>query len=111
MSVVKNLAHILFTGPLLIYVGLKQPEWVWIYRLLFAMGVLLAVYFVYLIVTLNKSPYHVWLAIHLVLFFPLLIWVGWKGPEAPKIAFSLLLAVGIAAFGYHLVRLFQAIHA
>lgn len=53
------------------------------------------------------SPRKWWLVIHLAVFFPLLIWIGWKGRDAPKIVFSVLLAIGFAAIGYHLARLLQ----
>lgn len=107
MSLVKNLAHILVTGPLFLYVGLARPSYKWVYKVLMALGVILACYFIYLLFALKRGPYHVWLVIHLVLIFPLLIWVGYRGRSAPDIAFSLLMTIGIAAIGYHLVRILQ----
>jgi len=44
---------------------------------------------------------------HILLVVPLLLYVGWMKKETPSTIFSLLLALGIAAFGYHLVRLIE----
>ena len=107
MTINKNLLHIFFTGPLLIYIGLTKPENPQIYNFIFLLGILLSIYFLYLITSLKYSQYHVWLLIHYLIFIPLLIFVGIKKTETPKIIYSLLLAIGIAAFGYHLIRLIQ----
>jgi hypothetical protein len=104
-----NLAHIFFTGPLLIYVGLLQPDHAWVYHVLLGLGVSLGIYFLYMIFTRSLSQYHVWLMVHLALFFPLLIWVGLKKKEAPRVIFSLILAIGCAAVGYHSIRLVQSL--
>jgi hypothetical protein len=47
----------------------------------------------------------VWYAIHMLLFAILLLYVGWFGVNASDVSYSLLLAVGIAALGYHFIRL------
>ena len=109
MTLVKNLWHILFTGPLLIYIGLTKPQNPQIYNFLFILGIILSIYFLYLISTLKYSPYHTWLLIHYLIFIPLLIYTGLKKTKTPNIIYSLLLAIGIAAFGYHSIRLFQEI--
>lgn len=102
-----HLAHILFSGPLLIYVGYAKPKTVWVYRALIAIGAVLCVLFAYkMYIRRPWSERHVWFALHAAVFAGLLIYVGLKGEDAPQVAFSLLLAVGIAAFGYHLVRMF-----
>lgn len=101
-----KLAHIFFTGPALIYIGLMKPNNKWIYRVLLATGLLLLVFFFYHIITTTPTPYHVWLYIHLLLFIPLLIWIGLKQDKAPNILFSLIVAIGCAAIGYHTIRLF-----
>jgi len=54
-----------------------------------------------------------WYVIHAVLFSSLLVYAGYTGQHGgnavPRVTFGLLLAVGIGAFGYHLVRLLQSI--
>lgn len=106
-----NLIHILFSGPLLMYVGHQKPEQQWIYTLLLVIGIFLVVFFAWHIFEhLPVSQRHIWLILHAVVFSGLLIYVGFKGPKASQVAFSLLLAIGIAAFGYHLVRLIDRLH-
>jgi hypothetical protein len=53
------------------------------------------------------SQRHVYSAIHAFLFAPLLMYLGYKGSTAPDVVFSLALAVGLSAFGYHAIRLLQ----
>lgn len=107
MSVGINLAHAFVTGPFLMYVGLARKRPSWVFHVLVAIGVLLALYFPYVIMTRKLSQYHVWLFIHLAIFIPLLIAIGVMKDRAPKILFSLVLAIGIAAIGYHLIRFYQ----
>lgn len=107
MSVGINLVHAFVTGPLLVYTGLSKTRPLWVYHILLALGVMLTLYFPYVIATKKMSQYHVWLFIHLALFIPLLIAIGVMRDRAPKILFSLVLAIGIASIGYHLIRLYQ----
>lgn len=101
-----HLIHILFSGPLLMYVGYAKPENIWIYRALLATGITVCIMFAYKMYVMRPwSERHVWFALHAVVFAGLLIYVGLKGTSSPQVAFSLLLTVGIAAFGYHLVRM------
>lgn len=107
MGFVVNLAHMLVTGPVFVYVGLAETKPRWMYHFLLVFGLLLVGYFVYVISTKELSQYHVWLGIHLLIFVPLMLAVGIMQDESPRILFSLLLAIGIAAIGYHAIRLYQ----
>jgi threonine/homoserine efflux transporter RhtA len=100
-----HLVHICFTGPLLIYVALSKPTTPYVYWLLMAMGAGVALLFASKAWATDLGQRHVWFAIHGLLFASLLFYVGWMGKETPGVAYSLLLAVGIAAIGYHGVRL------
>jgi hypothetical protein len=102
-----HLVHILITGPLLIYISISQPKTRYLYWLLMALGTAIFINFCYMAFKLKLSERHVWFAIHALLFSSLLFFVGWKGTDTPHVGYSLLLAVGIAAIGYHLVRIFQ----
>lgn len=104
-----NLIHLFFSGPLLIYIGLAKPQYDWIYWLLFLAGVYVVAHFLIGLVNARKelSSRHAWYFVHILVFVPLLLYVGWKKAETPPTVYSLLLAVGIAAFGYHLLRLVQ----
>lgn len=103
-----RLIHILFSGPVLIYVGLVKPEQTWLYNLLGITGLFLLLSF--LLKLLTQKPFsqrHVYFAIHALLFAPLLIYLGIKKINAPDVVFSLTLAIGLSAFGYHAIRLLQ----
>jgi len=102
-----HLVHMLITGPLLIYVGLAQPQNKYVYWLLMLLSVAVFAKFTYSAFTTELSQRHVWFAIHALLFASLLGYVGYQGVNTPHVGYSLLLAVGIAAVGYHTVRLIQ----
>ena len=102
------LIHILFVAPLLIYIGLRKPQQNWVYFILFILGIGVLLNFLTKIVRQdNWNQRTVWYAIHMLLFASLLLYVGWYGVKAADVSYSLLLAVGIAAFGYHSIRLIQ----
>lgn len=103
-----NLIYIFFTGPLLIFIGLFKPVFQWIYWLLFLTAVYVMIRFsIWLSQVKELSSRHAWYLMHILLVVPLLLYVGWMKKETPSTIFSLLLALGIAAFGYHLVRLIE----
>lgn len=104
-----NLAHVLFTGPFLIYIGLAKTKPTWVYHLILLLGLFLFFYLFYVIFTKTFSPYHVWLLIHLVIFVPLLIWCGLAGDKTPHIVLSVILAIGTASVGFHLIRIIQSL--
>jgi hypothetical protein len=99
--------HIFLVGPLLIFVGLMKPQYSWIYYLLLALGVGIFLNFGLKIASQNWTQRTVWYMVHALLFGALLLYVGWYGKETPNVAFSLLLAVGLAAFTYHSLRYVQ----
>lgn len=99
-----HLLHILFIGPLLVYIGLMKPHNLTIYMILLGLGLLIVLKFGYLLVTKSISERSVWYIVHIVLFAFLAVYVGVKQTKTPQIGYSLLLATGIAAFGYHLIR-------
>lgn len=104
-----HLAHILFSGPLLMYVGHQKPDAAWIYKLLLVLGVILVALFGYKSIKHQPlSQMHVFYVLHACAFGGLLIYVGIHGRKSPDVVFSLILVVGVGAFGYHAIRLFDA---
>lgn len=110
MGLPENLAHVFVTGPFLVYVGLAKERPIWVYHVLLLLGIALALFFPFVIFTKKISQYHVWLFVHLLLFVPLLLISGYMKDKTPQIVFSLLLAIGIAAIGYHTIRAYQVIY-
>jgi len=101
-----NLAHILVTGPFLIYLGLAKNKPIFVYYILIALALFLASYLLYKIFVLKYiSP---WLVIHVLVFVPLLLYSGIAKQNTHRFVNSLFLAIGCAAVGYHLARLVTA---
>lgn len=101
---VVSLAHIFGSGPLLLYLGLMKHKPVIVYHVLLALGIILALFFVYEVL---HEKHRVWLLIHLIIFCPLLIWCGIRKDETPPIILSIFIALGCAAIGYHIIKIFR----
>lgn len=99
--------HLFFVGPLLIFIGLTKPQYSWIYYILLILSIGVFINFGSKIISQNWSQRTVWYVIHALLFAILLFYVGWYGKDTPNVAYSLLLAVGLAAFSYHALRYLQ----
>ncbi|AAC96498.1 hypothetical protein PBCV1_A130R [Paramecium bursaria Chlorella virus 1] len=99
-----SIFHVLFTGPLFVYLGKVKPQIPLVYHIILALGIALGIYFLYkILIEKHKSP---WIVLHLLLFVPLLVWIGLMGTAAPPFLFSILVAIGCAAIGYHGIKLF-----
>jgi len=103
-----QMAHILLFAPFLFYVGLIVPtSRSWLYPIAFILGVYVILSWCHRIWI--KDYTIGWVAWHMLVIGGLLIVCGIYRDRAPRIVFSLLLAMGIAAFGYHLTRLIQSV--
>lgn len=101
-----NLLHVFLIGPLLIYIGLLKPEHELFYSILLGLGIIVLLKFAYSILSQKFSQKSVWYVLHVLLFSMIVIYVGLNGKHTLQIGYSLLLATGVSAFGYHLIRLF-----
>jgi hypothetical protein len=101
--------HLLFVAPLLIFVGLMKPQYNWIYYVMLALSVGVFVNFGNKVISQKWTQRTVWYVIHALLFAVLLFFVGWHGKATPNVAYSLLLAVGLAAFSYHALSYLQTL--
>jgi len=101
-----NLLHVLFIGPLLIYIGIFKPQNGIFYNILLGLGILVLFKFTYLTLTQKLTQKSVWYILHVILFSMIAIYVGVNKQQTIKIGYSLLLATGLSAFWYHLIRLF-----
>ena len=99
--------HIFFIGPFIIYVGLYEPTSPYFYWVLLFLGMYIIFKFIFVGVTIKWGERHVWFALHAIFFGTLLLYVGYNGNTTPHVAYSLLLAIGIAAVGYHSTRFIQ----
>jgi hypothetical protein len=101
-----NVLHVFLIGPLLIYIGLVKPQNYFFYYVLYCLG--LYVFYKFFVILLHEevSQRSAWYVLHLALFSMIAMYVGIKGKHTLQIGYSLLLATGISAFGYHLIRMF-----
>ena len=102
-----SLVHIFLSGPLLIYIGLSQSHNILFFYTLFLFAIIIASAFIYKY--FNKKLY-AWLYIHLFLFaslFSYLFYLKIKGKPIPDYLYSFLVAIGIAAIGYHSIKIYK----
>jgi hypothetical protein len=107
INLIISLVHVFFTGPLLIYIGLTKPINIIYYYILLLLAVIITIAFIYRY--LYKQLY-AWLYVHLLLFATLLYSIFYlkiTNNKIPYYLYSFLLAIGIAAIGYHLIRIFK----
>lgn len=106
-SIYVSFAHILFTGPLLLYVGVKRPTDIWIYYFMAIYGLIAAIYLLYKLFGSEWKPDKIWYIVHILLFIPLVLYISIYNKKMNPTFFSFLTAVGIAAIGYHLFKLLR----
>jgi hypothetical protein len=95
-----RLIHILVIGLFLIWIGVAVPDVTWIYPIIFVIGAALLVYW---LATLRDQDIF-WTVWHLLMAF-VLCWIGLWGHGSPRFFFKILVIIGAAAIGYHLVGL------
>lgn len=100
-----SFVHIFFTGPFLAYVGITKPRADWIYYLMAAIAAFAAIYLLYKVFGSPWRDDKIWYIAHLALFIPLLLYISLYRHNMNPTFFSFLTAVGIAALGYHLVKI------
>jgi len=102
-----SLFHVFVSGPLLIYIGLTKSYNFLFSLLLFLFGITIITAFIYKY--LNKQLY-AWLYIHLFLFASLFLYISYlrfTQKLIPDYLYSFLVAIGIAAVGYHIIKLYK----
>jgi hypothetical protein len=99
-----NAIHIFLIGPLLIYIGLMKPINELYYNILLGIGIVVIIKFIYQLIVSKVGQRTVWYLLHIMLFSVLSIYVGLNKINTPHIGYSLVLATGISAFGYHSIR-------
>lgn len=94
-----HLFHILFVSGLFYYIGTKQdkiPKY--LYPVFIGLGIFIILYHIY------KSVYKkdAWINyLHILIFGPLLIYIGWMEDKTQRKFFEISLMLAFASFGYH----------
>lgn len=107
IDLIISLIHILINGPIFIYIGIVMPYNILFYILLLLLAIIIIISFIYRYI--NKQLY-AWLYVHLLLFATLLLYICYlrfTQQNIPKYLYSFLTAIGIAAIGYHIIKLFR----
>ena len=103
-----SLIHIFITGPLFIYIGLAKSYNIIFSIILFILAIFIVIAFIYRY--LSKQLY-AWLYVHLLLFATLLFYISYlrfTQQKIPDYLYSFLIAIGIAAIGYHIIKLIKS---
>ena len=103
-----SLFHIIFVVPFLGYIFIQRaatPDF--IYNIIFFVGLFVLVYHSYkALIRLRASSSSLWISlIHVLLFAPLMIYIGYFSKKTPRAAYELLGMTTFAALGYHLYSL------
>lgn len=104
-----HLFHIIIVGGLFLYVAIKKDSASkYIFNLLLILGIVILFYHsfrVYSKLKQNKNP---WVNLfHILIVAPLIIFIGYNGPETKRLYFELLLMLAFSAIGYHLYYMFN----
>jgi hypothetical protein len=109
------LFHIIAVVPFLGYIFVQRaatPEF--LYNILFFVGLFVLVYHTYkAVIRISAKSASLWISlIHVLLFAPLMIYIGYMSKKTPRPAYELLGLITFAALGYHLysVVLMTQIH-
>ena len=102
---INSLSHIMFNGPLMIYIGVTHPKNIIFYWLLLIIGIIIIALFCYKALT---NQLYAFLIVHLVLFSALFLSIAYlrfTNQTIPYYLYNFLIAIGIAAIGYHTMKL------
>lgn len=110
------LFHVIAVVPFLGYIFIQRaatPEYV--YNILFFIGLFVLVYHAYkAMIRIKTQSSALWISlIHVLLFAPLMIYIGYMSKKTPRAAYELLGLTTFAALGYHtynIVLLTQVTH-
>jgi len=98
-----HLFHLLFVGPLFLYVGIEReniPET--LFTGLGILGLIVLFYQSYKAYLKLKDGQSAWINwIHILLVAPLLLIIGYLKKDTNRRYFEMLLLLGFAAIGYH----------
>jgi len=99
----KNLFHVLFVGPLFLYIGFaRNTVPAIVFDLVGVLGLLVLVYHLYRAYERLKNNQSAWINwIHIFLVVPLLLILAYLKKDAAPRYFEMCLLLGFAALGYH----------
>lgn len=107
-----SLFHLALVVPLFLFVGFQRSDTPrWVYMALLSIGLVVFLYHAVRLVQ-RMGSYMVWIhVIHVLVVGPLLLLLGWRGRDAPRWMYEILLLLGFGAGGYHLFQLVKGLEA
>lgn len=111
---VLSVFHLLILAPLLLFVCFQRAATpLWIYTLLLALGALVLLYHGYrFLVRWMAGSVRTWVHfLHLVTVAPLLLYIGYHGPQTSRPAYELLTILSWGLVGYHMFQLVRLLDA
>ena len=100
-----RLAHIFILGVFLLYIGISKTKKMWPYNVLIVLGIVAVVAF---LLQVRKENLF-WVVWHMLVVGIVSIATGVMRDNSPDFLYKLLIILGSAAIGYHLIRLIQDI--
>ena len=101
------LTHIFIVFTLLFYIGIVRNNMpLFMYKLLIILGIIIIIYHVYRLMT-NGLKDKIWNYLHILIFAPLLIYIGIKKNKTHRIYYDLVLALSFSALGLNIYYLFK----
>ena len=101
-----SLFHIFIVAPLLIYVGVKQNLSRTFYQFLYYLGI--GVILFHLFKSIKKLPRFAYINyLHVLLFGPLLIYIGYHERNTPLIMYDVIEFLGVLALFYHGIKIIK----
>lgn len=99
--------HIILVYAFLMYIGLKRNKTpIWIYHLMIIIGITLIIYHVYRLLTKGlQDP--LWNYLHIIIFAPLLIYIGYKQKKTSRVYYDLILTLAFGSLGINGYYLFK----
>lgn len=107
-----SLFHLVFVVPLLLFVGFQRSDTPrWVYLSLLSIGLLVLLYHAVRLIQ-RLGTHMVWIhMLHVTTIAPVLILLGWRGRDAPRWMYEVVLMLGFGAGGYHLLHLVRGLEA
>jgi len=100
--------HTIVVAPVFLFIGLKRAQTPhWMYLALIIIGIIIFIYHgIKIIIRIGIQSGYIWInSLHLLLVAPLLIYIGYHKKYTPRFAYELLLMLGFASGGYHLLTI------
>lgn len=99
------LTHIFIVFTLLFYIGIVRNNMpIFMYKILIVLGIIIIIYHIYRLITKGLKD-KIWNYLHILLFAPLLIYIGIKQNKTHRIYYDLILALSFSALGLNIYYL------